>query len=185
MHAARSAALVLLVLAIALAGCSTFTTSSDSNDPGGTATATPIPIDTPTPSVTPSPTPHSDPGEPPTKYLSEPSNLGENEQPHGIRISNSRDETTVAATIHITHDDAETIFEETYMLPPGASHSGVLDYKANYTVTVTVGNHTATEHIPKSMFDCNDSTTTFTIIQDNVTLKTVSTSVACPTESPE
>ena len=43
---------------------------------------------------------------------------------------------------------------------------------------VTVGTQNATEHLSKALFDCNDSTT-FTITEDNITTRTLSTAVGC------
>lgn len=180
MDAARSTALALLVLVVAIAGCTALTDSSETDDPASTATTTPLPVDTPTPTTTPG----VSPTRPPERFTTGPSNLGEHEQPHGIRLRNARNETTIAVTLHITRADGETSFEDTYRLAPQEDHYGILDYKANYTVTVTVGDHTATEHISKAMFDCNDSTTTFTSDEDRLTVRTLSTMVGCPTESP-
>lgn len=182
MAAARSTALALLLLLVAVTGCSALTdTTPDADDPA--ATETPIPIDTPVSS--PTPTPHDDPAGPSTGYISEPSNLGEHEEPHGIRLVNDRNETIPTATIRFTRDDGDGLVQETSALAPGDDHYEVLDYKANYTVIVTVGDQNATEHLSKSLFDCNDSTTTFTITEDNITVRTLTTTVECPTASSE
>lgn len=178
MVAARTTALALLLVFVAVAGCNALPGNApDAEDPA--ATATPLPIESPTPSATPTPTPHSDP----VRYAIGDENLGEHEEPHGIRIVNARDETTVEVTLQITHEDAEAIYETSYTLSPDEEQYGVLTSKANYTVTVSVGDRNATEHLSKALFDCNDSTTTFTINRDNVTTRTVSTAVGCPTES--
>lgn len=153
MHAARSATLALL-LTVAIAGCSAFTDSPDANAP--TDTATPIPVTTPTATATQ--TPH----EVSTTYTKLDSNLRENEKPHTIRIVNGRN-ATVDAIIRITREDADYTIEETHTLDHSDNHYGLLDYKANYTVTIIVGDTSATGHIPASIFDCNDSTTQFDI----------------------
>lgn len=178
--ARRTALLALLVIATALAGCSALPdTEPGTNDSAGTAT--PLPVGTPTPTATPTPTPHSDP----VRYSIGEQNLGEHEEPHGIRLVNARNETTVHVTLHITHEDAEAIHETTSSLSPDEAQYGVLTSKANYTVTVTVGNQNGTETIPASMFDCNDSTTTFTIEATDISVQTLSTTMGCPTASSE
>lgn len=154
MHAARSAVLALLLLTVAIAGCSALTDSPGTNAP--TDTATPVPVTTP--SATATQTPH----EVSTTYTKLDSNLQENEAPHTIRIVNGRN-ATVDATIRITREDADYTIEETHPLEHSDNHYGLIDYKANYTVTVIVGDASATGHIPASMFDCNDSTTQFDI----------------------
>lgn len=178
---ARSVVLGLLVVAVILGGCSGLTDAPGTNDPAGTATATPIPVETPTPSPTPNPLP----GDDPVRYTTADSNLEENERPHEIELVNQRDETTVAVTIEVARAEDDPVFEETYNLAPQEIHYGVLDYEANYTVTVTAGNLTATKRIPTSMYDCNDHTTTFAVFEDEITVRTLSTAKGCPTESPE
>lgn len=180
MVSTRSAALVLLVLALVIGGCSSLTDAPGTDDPAGTATATPIPIDDPT--LTPTPTPN--PGANPVTDVTADSNLDENQRPTELELANNRDE-TAAVTISITRAEAETVFEKTYHLGPGEGHDVVLDYRANYTVTVTVGNFTATKRIPTSMFDCNDYRTTFAVFEDEILVRTLSTAKACPTASPE
>lgn len=180
MDAARSTALALLLLFVAVAGCSAIPDTAPDAD-GPAATTTPLPIESPTPTPTSTPTRHTDP----VRYAIGDSNLGEYEEPHSLCLVNTRNDTTVAATLRLTHEDAEVIFETTYTLSPDEEQHGVLTSKANYTVTATVGNQNATEHLPKAMFDCNDSTTTFTITDDNITTRTLSTAVGCPTGSPE
>lgn len=176
MDAARPTVLALLLLLVAVAGCSALPdTAPDADD--SAATATPLPIESPTPT----PTPHTRP----ERYAIGEQNLGEHEEPHGLRLVNARDETTVSVTLLITHEDAEAIFETSYFLAPDEEQYGVLTSKGNYTVTVTVGDQNATVAIPRGMFDCNDSTTTFTISSDNISTRTLSTAVGCPTESRE
>lgn len=189
MYAARSAVLALLFLTVAIAGCSALTDSPDTNNP--TDTATPLAVDRQTPNATPSvptfsPTQPgtSTPYDPSSVYTNLDSNLGVHEKPHGIRLVNNRTETVVAATIRITREDADYTTEETHNLAPGEEHYGVIDYKANYTVTVIVGDQTATKPIPSSTFDCNNSTTTLNINEDNFTVRTISTTMGCPTPVP-
>ena len=179
MVTARSTALTLLLVFVAIAGCNALPDTTPGDDDPGT-TATPLPVESPTPTPTPAPTPHTDP----VRYAIGDENLGEHEEPHGIRIVNARNETTVDVTLNLTHAAAEAIFETTYTLSPDEEQYGVLTSKSNYTVTVTVGTQNATEHLSKALFDCNDSTTTFTITEDNITTRTLSTAVGCPTESP-
>lgn len=185
MPAARSAALLTLAvgLAVGFAGCGSLVGPPDA-DPGSddTETVTPVPLDTPAP-TTGRPTPTDRHVEGVEWYTTGPSNLGEHEEPHGVHLANDRDE-PVDATLRITRA-GETIFEDTYRLAPGERHRGALDYKANYTVTVTVGDRTATERVRKGMFDCNDSATMSIADEGGVTARTFSTAVACasPTET--
>lgn len=177
MVSARSIALALFVVVVALAGCSSLTGAPGTDDPAGTATATPVPFETPTPI----PGPHKNP----VTYTTLDSNLAENERPHELDLVNQRDETTVAVTLNITRAEGVAVFNKTFHLAPNEDHVGVLDYKANYTVTVTAGNFTTTKRIPASMFDCNDYSTTFAVFDDEIMVRTLSTAKACPTESPE
>lgn len=180
MPAARRTALFALLIIVALAGCSTLPgTAPDTSDSADTAT--PLPVGTPTPTATPTPTPRSEP----VRYSIGEQNLGEYEEPHGIRLVNALDESTVHVILQITHEDAEASHETMPTLSPDETQYGVLTSKANYTVTVTVGNQNATETIPASMFDCNDSTTTFTIEAYDITVQTLSTTMGCPSASSE
>lgn len=179
MHATRNTALALflLLVTVTIAGCSALTDSPNTNDP--TDTATPLSETTPTSTATQMPNAPSD------TYTNTVSNLGENEKPHGIRLVNDRNDAVVTATIRITREATDYTVAETHNLSPGDDHYGVIDYKANYTVTVVVGNQNATERISVSTFDCNDSTTTFSIRENSVNVSTLSTTVECGTASHE
>jgi len=149
---------IALAALVLLAGC----VALDS-----TAGTTPVAADTASP---------VGPDEPTLDLVSDPSNLGQDERPHDVRIETER-ASTVNVTLGIVRDGYDT--SRTVRLSPNTTVLGTLDYEANYTLTVTAGEASATETLPASTFDCNSSGTTFTVTDDGVTVRTMSTMLAC------
>lgn len=162
-----------LAALLVLAGCAAI------DSPAGT---TPAVTDTPaltSPPSTPQPTDTPSavgPDEPPLDLVPGPSNLADDELPHSVRIETERD-ATVNVTLDIAHDGEGS--SRQFRLFPDTTVVGTLDTRADYTLTVTAGNRSATETLPASTFDCNSSGTTFTVTDDGVSVNTVSTEIAC------
>lgn len=166
---------LMVVALILLAGCISGPVTNADTTPDPTTT-------TPTPTATPS--------EPSTDLLitvnnttsltsqSIVSNLEDGERPQAIEVVNNQT-TPTTVNVSVTRE-GRPVIEDWYKLSADATVNGTLDYEANYTVTVTTDNHTATEHIDLSQFDCNGGQTTFKIEDDEITATTVSTMMYCP-----
>jgi len=81
--------------------------------------------------------------------------------------------------VNVTLDIVREESTRTFRLVPNTTVLGQLDSRPDYTLTVTAGNETATETLSAATVDCNASRTTFTFADDGVTVRTVSTTMAC------
>ena len=118
------------------------------------------------------------------EYIADESNLGEDENPHGLTVTNGNENETSTVVVRIDRE-SETVFEQTYELAPDAEIHGVLDYKANYSVTVMEGDREATEDLQYTTFDCNSSNTTFNVSEEEIEPQTISTLAYCPPDPPK
>lgn len=117
-------------------------------------------------------------------YLTEESNLEEGENPHTVRIENNGKRVTTVHLYIVNEDSGKQVFEQAYSIEPNATVEGVLDYEANYTVTVERNSTDEEVTLSRSTFDCNRSGTTFNVTEGGITGTTVSTLAYCPRDPP-
>lgn len=102
-------------------------------------------------------------------------------RPHGIVLENPTDETRIGALVVRRPDDSVAL-EETYELEAGATVAVSLTDPLRYSADVTIPETGASDTVDVELawFDCNSSSTNFTVQSDGqVEHATVSTKMAC------
>ncbi|MBO4249074.1 hypothetical protein IL252_14740 (plasmid) [Halomicrobium sp. IBSBa] len=108
------------------------------------------------------------------------------ETTHGVALRNESDRTWTARLL--VDSDAGPLFDGAYTVAPGGRVRLTLAERGSYSVSFDVleTGGTATEPVPSSSFDCNESSTRATIDADGeLSVSTMTTLVACPESTPD